>query len=140
MPWWNRQSNMYSACDCRNCPISKFLDGVTISISCYKERRVWQRLFGHVGQWVTTISYSIGIVGAACLWGSADPKVRTMIRVRIAPPYLTDANEMRSRISCFVLWRLAIMPSEGAKKAICCMPVKHTALKTIVVAKRDNSS
>ena len=32
-------------------------------------------LLGHVGKWIATVSYSIGIVGAARLWWVADPKV-----------------------------------------------------------------
>ena len=32
-------------------------------------------MLGHVGRWIATTSYSIGIMGAARLWGIADPKV-----------------------------------------------------------------
>jgi hypothetical protein len=30
---------------------------------------------GHVGRWIVTVSYSIGIVDPARLWWIADPKV-----------------------------------------------------------------
>ena len=40
----------------------------------YKEVCVWQQLLGLDGQWVITVSYSVGIVGAVRLWEAADPK------------------------------------------------------------------
>ena len=32
-------------------------------------------MLDHVGRWIATTSYSISIMGAARLWGIADPKV-----------------------------------------------------------------
>ena len=49
-------------------------DRVTISILCNEELSVWWELLGCAGQWVATVSYSIGIVGAARLWEEADLK------------------------------------------------------------------
>ena len=72
---------------CWNCPISRFSTGVIISILYNEELRIRQQLLGREGRWVITVSYSIGIVGAVCLWEVADPKNQNLCRNCPILPY-----------------------------------------------------
>ena len=71
---------------CRNCPISRFSTGAIVTKRTALRCRRWKWLLGRDGQWVITVSYSIGIVGAVRLWEAADPKDQNC--VGIAPLYL----------------------------------------------------
>ena len=70
------------ACHCWNCPISiiLFLTGATISISTTKGSKFGNNCLGRNGQWATTVSYSIGIVGAVHLREAAGPKYQNLYR------------------------------------------------------------
>ena len=96
LPNTNLAVLVYACCDaeemCKHMPWRTFVgiapsanfDGVTISISCNEELYVcvWRlsQLLGHAGQWVATVSYSIGIMGAVCLWGQLTRKVQNWCR------------------------------------------------------------
>ena len=59
---------------CRNCPISRFSTRAIVAERTALCCRRWKWLLGHDGQWVITVPYSVGIVGAVRLWEAADPK------------------------------------------------------------------
>ena len=74
---------------CRNCPISRFSTGATISIFYNEELRIRQQLLGRDGQWLITVSHSIGTVGAVHLWEAADPKDQNLCQNCPTLPYKT---------------------------------------------------
>ena len=80
--------NACCGASCWNCPISRFSTGTTISIFYNKELCIRQQLLGRVEQWVITVPYIIGIVGAVRLWETADPKDQKLCRNCPALPYI----------------------------------------------------
>ena len=76
-------------------PISRFFDRATISIFCAEKLSVWCQLSGRVGQWVATVSYSIGIVGTVRLWGKQTRKIE------ICSSPNTQATSKWRRFWCF---------------------------------------
>ena len=99
--WWKRYSNACRGAPCRNCPISRFSTGATISIFYNEQLHVRQQVLGRDGQWVITVSYNIGIVGAIHLWEVADPKNQTLCRNSPALPY--------SRYTVHIFWLLTLL-------------------------------
>ena len=63
-------------------PHQQIFDEATNSISWCEEQSVWQQLLGGAEQWVATVSYSTGIMGAVRLWAAANSKDQNMCRNR----------------------------------------------------------
>ena len=85
--WWKRHANACCDMHCQNCPISRFFDEVTISISCYEEQWVWRQLLSHIEQWMATVSCIIDIVGCCPFVGVANPKDWNLYQNCSALPY-----------------------------------------------------